>query len=1380
MPRTAPKTAHLAPSGGVGFPEFPEFLPPGLRHAQAAACHLKTPLASTEWGDSVESYTYLIQGEYSDGVKKVEEWGLREGQWEEIEGGDGPQVALVNGAFNDLDWFVSHHNRDLFYKHTRAQDMSGQWAPLYKHFSRDASAARVAAKFQKKKEVPKADGSGTTTVYEYSEKQVQHRHREKAKKIEGLRKSIGKLRTKARKDMASDDPKTAHAALAVVLMDETYERVGNAESAKEGHYGVTGWQIEHVSFSGGSATIRYTGKSGVDHEKKVTNAQVVKALRAAAKGKKKGECVLDVEASDVNAYLKPHGVSAKDIRGLHANEEVKSRLKAERSKGGKLPTDKKERETKLKAEFKKALEGAAEAVGHEAATLRSQYLVPGMEDNYLKDGTVQESLDKTGSTHDHLARGMVRGPPGGSRVLELPLRKMLPLRQWGNPIEADRCGDVDGHRVCGDDFEFYEALVESIRRKGVQKPIELAWFGSKPELVDGHHRLNAAWEAGLRTVPVRVSSTITDETLVELGLLSKGKAKKGADSRLIRELAPALAGDEEPQETAELLLDALYAGAERALDDMLRKLEGPRSSRKFRVVRTDSKDDSYKYGDDGESVSYEFKFPSKVTWSVNAKLDPRGVAVEAAKEATRWSRITTRDLAALALPYFSRVLAQVIQSRKRHHNPYELDGTDLMEAAEEFAYQNVDSSPDWEDESFASAPVNAKLKLDVDADHALTAKGTEFHVLYTFTYKGDILWPSHHSYDRYMAAGAGMVARRFLGTKDDREIEDEQIEHNLRRDPKKKPPRNDLRKRLVEEKDRDEPTETEKRKDKYAAARVASEWFIEETWREFLGARRKKRKPRNRKQTPDPEPAEPEAPESSFEDRVQESAEKAFERNKKLHPKSDLGLDHFVEVARKKLQKEDGGAEEDAPTEDPANNEPEGSPEDAELDSETTDMEQKRRDSAIKKHVEEAAKAMGVIQHDNSIPQRFKDSLSHYLSGLAEWQQKEFAASLGATLERLKTSPPDESAALEFARKARSSEMPADHKEAGVVLADKLYAENVVFNPANIGSTAASNETEPMSDEGMAAHEEARRTRSEQAFKFAQDLSDEEKQDLADQVSDEMSKVDPKSKRGRELMATYYGIALSSAAKGEEPPKLNDPELQIPNSPSFIRLAQALSHTGREVMLLGAAEDLTSPTGRQTIRDSLEALDTEQLSEFVLENSPLSIILDRLMVDDAEDDPKEKLPAKVRAEFRKMILDSITDNATLLDPLIGEYRAANGEKESASLTDRITDQFEEGLSDTLSELSQDDDGPSLREETTAEQLLEKEKNTRIERVKHIWKRIQNHFSKAPDSKRAKELMARLQAVVAEGSTDVLEQRIVERTGSQNLPGYSFVPWTDSM
>lgn len=282
------------------------------------------------------------------------------------------------------------------------------------------SVAKVAAKYQKKKEIPQAEGSGTTTVYEYSDRQIQHRNREKAKRIENLRQSVGKLRTQVTKDLTAADPEKRLTALAVALIDATYERVGNEDSAKEGHFGVTGWQVSHIRFSSGKATLSYVGKSGVDQKKTVTDSKIVKALKDATKGKEKDDTILcegddcRVTAQHVNDYLEPFKVTAKDLRGLHANEEMRSELKKARK--GKLPEDKKERESKLKAEFKTALEAAAKAVGHESATLRSQYLVPGLEDAFLKDGTVPDRLDKTAERQPPLGPNTPLMEESGAKV----------------------------------------------------------------------------------------------------------------------------------------------------------------------------------------------------------------------------------------------------------------------------------------------------------------------------------------------------------------------------------------------------------------------------------------------------------------------------------------------------------------------------------------------------------------------------------------------------------------------------------------------------------------------------------------------------------------------------------------------------------------------------------------------------------------------------------------------------------------------------------------------------------------------------------------------------------------------------------------------------
>lgn len=253
-------------------------------------------------------------------------------------------------------------------------------------------------KFKSKKKV-KPKGGKEFTVYEYSERQVADRNKAKAERVEKLRNSLGKLRSQIKKDLKSGDIKKKMTALAVGLINDTYERVGNSSSAAEGHFGVTGWQAKHVHFGNGGATIKYVGKSGVDQEKKVKDSGLVGALKEAMKGKKGTDPIFQTESgkitpSSVNAYLKPFAITAKDIRGMHANRVMQEKLKAQRSKGSKLPSDPKEKEKILKTEFKQALEETSKAVGHEPSTLKNQYLVPGMEDDFMRDGKVQESMRK--------------------------------------------------------------------------------------------------------------------------------------------------------------------------------------------------------------------------------------------------------------------------------------------------------------------------------------------------------------------------------------------------------------------------------------------------------------------------------------------------------------------------------------------------------------------------------------------------------------------------------------------------------------------------------------------------------------------------------------------------------------------------------------------------------------------------------------------------------------------------------------------------------------------------------------------------------------------------------------------------------------------------
>lgn len=281
------------------------------------------------------------------------------------------------------DWVESHGRACIPHLITVSAHESGCIPPV-----EEPSPSRVASRYKSKTKDEKGN-----VHYEYGPRQVQNRHSEKAKRVEKLRGDISDLRDKVRKDLASKDAETCLPALAVALIDETCERVGNDESAADGHYGVTGWMVKHLSFDDGEAIFKYVGKSGVKHEKVVTKAPVVKLLKELTKGRGKNERLLErdgfvVKPEVVNSYLKEFEITAKDIRGFRANQEMCRALREARREGPDLPRSRKERDEILKEEFKDALEEVAETVGHEPATLRSDYLVPGLEDAFMKDGTI--------------------------------------------------------------------------------------------------------------------------------------------------------------------------------------------------------------------------------------------------------------------------------------------------------------------------------------------------------------------------------------------------------------------------------------------------------------------------------------------------------------------------------------------------------------------------------------------------------------------------------------------------------------------------------------------------------------------------------------------------------------------------------------------------------------------------------------------------------------------------------------------------------------------------------------------------------------------------------------------------------------------------------
>lgn len=304
------------------------------------------------------------------------------------------------------------------------------------------------------------------------------RRQKKTKSVRHLAENIRSLRNKVTRDLKSDDEKTRLTALAITLMDKTASRVGNSESAKNGHFGVTGWRNKHISVNGNTVTIKYVGKSGVDQEKQVTDATIAKMLKE-CKGDCKGDTPLlttsdgiSIKSAQVNRYLKDFGITAKDIRGYAANSLLVNMLN-----NSNKPTDEKERQKK----FREVMKAVAEKVGHQQATLKQHYLLPGIEEAYVKNSRIKEVKNASASlrvaaetSYDLMVRRVARWATESIKEFDGPVTQVEAdireaLSNWATQKH------YEGNSWDGIE-KFHLALAKVVDELIIEIPVGSAWY----------------------------------------------------------------------------------------------------------------------------------------------------------------------------------------------------------------------------------------------------------------------------------------------------------------------------------------------------------------------------------------------------------------------------------------------------------------------------------------------------------------------------------------------------------------------------------------------------------------------------------------------------------------------------------------------------------------------------------------------------------------------------------------------------------------------------------------------------------------------------------------------------------------------------------------
>lgn len=218
------------------------------------------------------------------------------------------------------------------------------------------------------------------------------RERLKFDRILRFAEALPKLRRQVERDLARQRlGKEKVLACIVRLIDTAYFRVGNERYAAENHsYGITTLRHKHLDISGNTVTFEFTGKSGQQHLKQITDKQIARIVKQLDelpgyeifRYKDARGAMHDIGSKDVNEYIKTYmgeEFSAKDFRTwggtLLATTEL---LAAERF------ADKKQRQKLVTSIVK----NVAKRLGNTPTIARGSYIDPRVIAAYVDSGDI--------------------------------------------------------------------------------------------------------------------------------------------------------------------------------------------------------------------------------------------------------------------------------------------------------------------------------------------------------------------------------------------------------------------------------------------------------------------------------------------------------------------------------------------------------------------------------------------------------------------------------------------------------------------------------------------------------------------------------------------------------------------------------------------------------------------------------------------------------------------------------------------------------------------------------------------------------------------------------------------------------------------------------
>jgi DNA topoisomerase-1 len=209
--------------------------------------------------------------------------------------------------------------------------------------------------------------------------------------------ALPRLRERIESDLALPGLSRDKVLAAVVrLMDLLHLRVGNAEYAKANQsFGLSTLRDQHAAFDGATVRLKFRGKSGVWHDRAVTDRRLARVVRACR----------DLPGQDLFQYVgedgTPHAVGSADvngyIRGASGGEftaKVFRTWEGTVSAAAKLALrDAPASAAEGKRVVAEVVKEVAAELGNTPAVCRASYVHPRVVETYLGGGL---SLDRSG------------------------------------------------------------------------------------------------------------------------------------------------------------------------------------------------------------------------------------------------------------------------------------------------------------------------------------------------------------------------------------------------------------------------------------------------------------------------------------------------------------------------------------------------------------------------------------------------------------------------------------------------------------------------------------------------------------------------------------------------------------------------------------------------------------------------------------------------------------------------------------------------------------------------------------------------------------------------------------------------------------------------